>query len=290
MGYKICKGQLPILGGIAAHNAIVVLDDNDNVIAEFNGLATKFDRNNWPPKSELELSSNLPSARLGSYNGLVKPIGYKPSDRLVVYEDSKGYFQHEDSRNKLEHLTCVYEGSKEEIEYYMERMRKAAHELNNRDLHYPVLGIFDVTWPLNDGWAVNSNSIVSTLLAAAGLDDPNLSWSLTPGQGKVLLSREEIQDIYCSTRTPAERVFEKNLAQQEEALSRVPKSEFECGFGRNLEASIDYSRSRQGSALQWEDWPQEKQPDNAQPADQPYRPPLPDTEPKLPEPWSIDPF
>ena len=282
--YRIYKAQLPIALGLAAHNAIVIVDPNGKVISEFNGLATKFDKSILIQNNG---ETSLPSAK--SNLELVKPIGYKPSDRLIVYEDKEGLFQGKNV-NLLKNHKLVYEGTQEEIEYYIDRMRQAARKLNNRDLHYPILGIFDVTWPLNDGWAVNSTSLASTLLAAAGLDDPNLSWSLTPGQGKVLLSREEIQDIYCSTRTPAERVFEKNLAQQEEALSRVPKSEFECGFGRNLEASIDYSRSRQGSALQWEDWPQEKQPDNAQPADQPYRPSLPDTEPKLPEPWSIDPF
>ncbi len=32
--YKIYKAQLPILGGLAAHNAIVVLDHNNNIILE----------------------------------------------------------------------------------------------------------------------------------------------------------------------------------------------------------------------------------------------------------------
>ena len=38
--YKIVKSQLPLLGGIAGHNFIAVLDPNNRVIHELNGLAT----------------------------------------------------------------------------------------------------------------------------------------------------------------------------------------------------------------------------------------------------------
>lgn len=46
--YKIVKSQLPLLGGIAGHNFIAVLDPNkldpnNRVIHELNGLATSID-------------------------------------------------------------------------------------------------------------------------------------------------------------------------------------------------------------------------------------------------------
>ena len=41
--YKIVKSQLPLLGGIAGHNFIAVLDPNNRVIHELNGLATSKD-------------------------------------------------------------------------------------------------------------------------------------------------------------------------------------------------------------------------------------------------------
>lgn len=293
--YKIYKAQLPLptwpkfLSGIAAHNVILVVDHNGKIISEFNGLATNFDKNTPLRKSD---DTGLPIAY--SNMGLVKPIGYKPSDRLVVYEDENGgYFS---KGSMLKNHQLVFEGSREEVEHRLDMMRQAARELNKRDLRYPILGIVDIVPPLNDGWMVNSNSIASSLLAAARLPDPDLGWSLTPGEGKILFNIDEINNIYCSTKTPEERRLERERNEREQMCPKQkepePELKPECkpSRDRNLESGLDYSRSRQGSALQWEDWPQEKQPDNAQPAEQPYRPPLPDAEPKLPEPWSIDPF
>lgn len=67
--YKIVKSQLPLIGGIAGHNFIAVLDPNNRVIHELNGLAT-------------------------SKDGEIKPIGYLPSDKLYVYNEKevKGFF------------------------------------------------------------------------------------------------------------------------------------------------------------------------------------------------------
>ena len=62
--YKIVKSQLPLLGGIAGHNFIAVLDPNNRVIHELNGLAT-------------------------SKDGEIKPIGYLPSDKLYVYNEKE---------------------------------------------------------------------------------------------------------------------------------------------------------------------------------------------------------
>lgn len=292
--YKIYKAQLPILGGLAAHNVILVEDHNGKIISEFNGLATKFDKN-LPIVNDDEIG--LPRVALNY--GRFKPIGYKPSDRLVVYEDKDGgYYEtgNKDGSSMLRNHQLVYEGSEDEVMQRVDMMRQAARELNKRDLRYPILGIVDIVPPLNDGWMVNSNSIASSLLAAARLPDPDLGWSLTPGEGKILFNIDEINNIYCSTKTPEERRLERerNEREQMRPKQKEPEPELkpECkpSRDRNLESGLDYSRSRQGSALQWEDWPQEKQPDNVQPTEQPYRPSLPDTEPKLPEPWSIDPF
>lgn len=292
--YKIYKAQLPLptwpkfLSGIAAHNVIVVVDHNGEIYTEFNGLATTFNKNQPIVKDG---ETGLPSARTNQ--NLMKPIGYKPSDRLTVYEDKEGFYE---NFGILKNHQLVYEGSEDEVMQRVDMMRQAARELNKRDLRYPILGIVDIVPPLNDGWMVNSNSIASSLLAAARLPDPDLGWSLTPGEGKILFNIDEINNIYCSTKTPEERRLERerNEREQMRPKQKEPEPELkpECkpSRDRNLESGLDYSRSRQGSALQWEDWPQEKQPDNAQHADQPYRPPLPDAEPKLPEPWSIDPF
>lgn len=58
--YSIVEAQLPLIGGLAGHDLLVVLDSNGNVVGEMDGLAT------------------------GS-NGQIKPIGYLPSDTLKTY-------------------------------------------------------------------------------------------------------------------------------------------------------------------------------------------------------------
>ena len=85
--YKIVKSQLPLLGGIAGHNFIAVLDPNNRVIHELNGLAT-------------------------SKDGEIKPIGYLPSDKLYVYNEKevKGFFY-----NSSQNQEVVFEGNYKDV-------------------------------------------------------------------------------------------------------------------------------------------------------------------------------
>jgi hypothetical protein len=64
--YRIVKVELPLLGGIAGHNFLVLIDPNGNVISEFHGLATDAE-------------------------GRAKPIGNLPSDRLKGHHDKRWY-------------------------------------------------------------------------------------------------------------------------------------------------------------------------------------------------------
>ncbi|HXH43580.1 MAG TPA: hypothetical protein VNK51_07015 [Bradyrhizobium sp.] len=64
--YRIVKAQLPLIGGVAGHNFLVLIDPDGNVIEELHGLATGAD-------------------------GLPKPIGHLPSDELRGYHDQRFY-------------------------------------------------------------------------------------------------------------------------------------------------------------------------------------------------------
>src|ERR1700744_6079031 len=65
--YRIIKAQLPLIGGIAGHNFLVLVGPDGRVVDELNGLATDEDGN-------------------------VKPIGYLPTDKLKYFSDPGGRY------------------------------------------------------------------------------------------------------------------------------------------------------------------------------------------------------
>lgn len=161
--YKIVKSQLPLIGGTAGHNLIAVLDENGKVIHELNGLATSAD-------------------------GKIKPIGYLPSDKLIVYneKEAEGFYYQPNQKQ-----TILFTGSYEQVMEKFNLGYQVGQAINDLELQYPFLGI----GPTKGGWAENSNSVASTLLYGMGLEDPDLGWSLTPGEGDLLLPKEKIDEI-----------------------------------------------------------------------------------------------
>ena len=168
--YKIVKMQLPIVGGIAGHNFIVMLNDKNQVIGELHGLATKNECN--------EVGEPI-----------VKPIGYLPSDRLKFHKIDGEYFYNENYPQQT-----VFEGTEAEVRAKWEMAIGSGWAINRKDLRYPILGVIDVFESPFNG-PENSNSVASILLKTMGLDDPHLEWRLTPGEKKQLLTEDELKAI-----------------------------------------------------------------------------------------------
>ncbi|MDO4644109.1 MAG: hypothetical protein Q4A74_09735, partial [Cardiobacteriaceae bacterium] len=151
--YTIVKSQLPLLGGIAGHNFIAVLNPNGQVIHELNGLATSKDNK-------------------------IKPIGYLPSDKLKVYNETEvhGFFYRPSQKQEV-----VYKGSYDEVMEKFNEGYEIGQKINDKNFHYPFMGLGE-----------NSNSVASTLLKGMGLSDPDLGWPLTPGEGSLLLPEQDL--------------------------------------------------------------------------------------------------
>lgn len=154
--YKIVKSQLPLIGGIAGHNFIAVLDPNNRVIHELNGLAT-------------------------SKDGEIKPIGYLPSDKLYVYNEKevKGFLY-----NSSQNQEVVFEGNYKDVMDKFNLGYAIGKEINKHEFTYPFFGLGD-----------NSNSVASTLLKGMGLNDPDLGHALTPGEESLLIPEEQLRNI-----------------------------------------------------------------------------------------------
>ena len=154
--YKIVKSQLPLIGGMAGHNFVVVLDSHNRPIHELNGLAT-------------------------SKDGKIKPIGNSPSDKLYVYNEkgAEGFF-YKSSQNQA----IVFEGSYEEVMHKFNLGYEIGQEINKRNFSYPKWGL-----------GKNSNSVASTLLKGMNLKDPDLGRALTPGENSLLIPEEELKRI-----------------------------------------------------------------------------------------------
>lgn len=194
--YKIVKVQLPIVGvsqghGIAGHNFVVMLDDQNRVVSELQGLATKeqCDENGNP---------------------IEKPIGLLLSDRLKVHEKDGPYFYQPHYPQQV-----VFEGSKEEVEAKWRLGQMALVDINRQDLHYPPLGVLDIKEsPLNG--PENSNSVASTILKAMELPDPDLGWRLTPGEGKQLIGDEELQRFKNNPAPTSDEIKQNQCVPQQQ--------------------------------------------------------------------------
>ncbi len=183
--YKIVKSQLPLIGGMAGHNFVVVLDPHNRPIHELNGLAT-------------------------SKDGKIKPIGNSSSDKLYVYNEkgAKGFF-YKSSQNQA----IVFEGSYEEVMHKFNLGYEIGQEINKREFPYPMLGL-----------GQNSNSVASTLLKGMNLKDPDLGRALTPGENSLLIPEEELKRIrqnWEQQHKPLNSSQEKPQSKYEETMAML---------------------------------------------------------------------
>ena len=162
--YSIVIGTLSIgtpyppgYTAVAGHNYIYVLDENGNLVTEFNGLAYGED-------------------------GHEKMIGWKPSDNLIVTEDlgPGGHFY-----NPNHPHATLFEGTKAQVDALVDQARQAMVEMNALDLPYPPLGS-----------GPNSNSVAKTLLDAMGLEKPVYDEPWTPYDDVNLLDDTSWEDLY----------------------------------------------------------------------------------------------
>lgn len=186
--YKIVKSQLPIelpiIGKVAGHNFIVVLDPNNRPIHELNGLAT-------------------------SKNGEIQEVG-SPSDKLLVYneQEAKRKFYHPSQNQEI-----VFEGSYEEVMHKFNLGYEIGQEINKRNFSYPKWGL-----------GQNSNSVASTLLKGMNLKDPDLGMALTPGENSLLIPEEELKRIrqnWEQQHKPLNSSQEKPQSKYEETMAML---------------------------------------------------------------------
>ncbi|UWU79656.1 hypothetical protein N2603_14685 [Bradyrhizobium huanghuaihaiense] len=107
--YRIVKAQLPLIGGLAGHNFLALIDPDGNVMGELHGLATGAD-------------------------GLPKPIGHLPSDELKGYHDQRFY-----KPNFAQ--TELASGDQAEIMKRWNAGRAVLDKINARNIHYPWMGL-----------------------------------------------------------------------------------------------------------------------------------------------------
>lgn len=164
--FTIEFAELPIVMGAAAHNYIVLKDDQGRILREMHGLATGSD-------------------------GQPKEIGWLSTDKIVVYERSYSLFENPDGAR-----ATVFSGSEAQAFALWERAQQAMLLVNEQNIPYSTFGfsIFSDT--------KNSNAAASTLMAAMGLAEPNLSWKLDPGSGVMLLSAPQLLGIQISKPIP----------------------------------------------------------------------------------------
>jgi len=107
--YRIVKVELPLLGGIAGHNFLVMIDPDGKVIGELHGLAT-------------------------DAQGRAKPIGNLPSDRLKGHVDKRWY--HPDFAQAE-----VASGDPAKIMNLWNAAVAARTIMDARDIQYPWFGL-----------------------------------------------------------------------------------------------------------------------------------------------------
>ncbi len=107
--YRIVKVELPLLGGIAGHNFLALIDPKGNVIGEFHGLATDAE-------------------------GRAKPIGNLPSDRLKGHVE-KRWYQPDFAQAE------VASGDHARIMNLWNAAAAARTNMDARDIHYPWFGL-----------------------------------------------------------------------------------------------------------------------------------------------------
>lgn len=156
MPYTIIESQLPLIGGLAGHNLIVVKDPLGNVISEFNGLAV--DANNQ-----------------------IKPIGYLPSDKLKVFEFNQATFYDATQAQQV-----VFSGTLEQVTARIQAAEQCAIQMNNNNMSYPFLGL---------GENSNSvASTLLKCMGIIETPVPGSAW-IMPGVGDILLEQDFIDSV-----------------------------------------------------------------------------------------------
>lgn len=155
--YKIVLSQFHILTFFvkAGHNMLVLIDNQENLFSELDGLAT-------------------------SKDGKVKPIGYLPSDRLKVYEFSSPYLY-----AKAQPQITLFSADRESVMTHWQAALRAMDVINKKNLPYPVLGL---------GKNSNSvTSTLIRCMKLNELPVPG--GGIAPFAGRMVLSDAEIQEI-----------------------------------------------------------------------------------------------
>ncbi|MDQ0392194.1 hypothetical protein [Labrys monachus] len=160
--WKIVYSERPL--GVAVHGVISILDEYDQVVESFEGLAT-------------------------DANGHVKPIGSQKLGDTI-----QGHFYPGRSANAESQPKIVYVGSKPAIVSAMIAMEDATVAINLKNIPYQL--------PLIDSGfnaPTNSNSYIATMFSVLGLRAPTPLYDTAAGQvgrGMLLLSPEEIAGFH----------------------------------------------------------------------------------------------
>jgi hypothetical protein len=182
---RIAVAELRVLH-LGGHRIIAHADGDGRLLRQINGLATT--REGKPIAVGF-----LPSHRLKVHDS-ARPPGYwlRPAGtRFEADPDGKwrldrqrGHVRLDQSRADL--WQVVHEGTGEQVARRLSAMETAGEVINARDLPYPFIGM-----------GPNSNSVASTLLAAAGLGLGRIARgaSVVPFAGHLLLSDADLAAI-----------------------------------------------------------------------------------------------
>lgn len=215
--YTIIKAQFPLVGGIAGHNLIVLKNSNGDVLGEMDGLATDKD-------------------------GKIKPIGYKPSDKLIAYDFPNSYLYNESLPN-----VTLFDGDKKETLEKWQMGKLAVNKINDKNYGYPILGV-GPGFGDQTTWAKNSNSVASTLIKAMELEEKNVKPhdGLTPGEGHLLLSEEEIKEIQEQVKPTSENASQGN-SQSKTDGTRLAANKASILLAISTTPSINYTSHKKDS-------------------------------------------
>ncbi len=150
--WSIEKAQTPLALGFAAHNYLLLRNEQGIVERELHGLPTNND---------------------GSF---VK-VSLVPGRTLNVLEFEKPL---EGARDYRPSAITLYSGTREDAQKKWREGKACAEKINKESLPYPALGIkFEQD-------TVNSNSVATTLLSCMNLPSPHVGL-FTPGSRKMIL-------------------------------------------------------------------------------------------------------
>ncbi|MDI1258127.1 calcium-binding protein [Aquabacterium sp.] len=167
--YKIERRELPVIGA-GGHYYLTLVDDNGKLVSEMHGLATSDDGKTKPIGSTL-LGDTVEFYEFNATTGSLDSDGRPYSGGGAGWS---GYY------DKGHPSEVIASGDEQAITDLWNKARTAGAAINEQDIGYSFYG-----GGKNEG---NSNSVNKTLLDAMGKTGHDLSWRLTPGDGKNLLN------------------------------------------------------------------------------------------------------